>query len=120
MQYQKDRPDFSGRSFWLRNYSSSFLRFFAVIPNVRMAPIIRNDHPAIGAVSPVPGPLLSPRTPTSGGNASPRTPTSGYTGANASPSTAVVAVGVPGVGSGVGPGPGSGSGVTVSTAKCAV
>ena len=73
------------------DFFSSFLRFFAVIPNVRMAPIIRNDHPAIGAVSPVPGPLLSPRTPTSGGNASPRTPTSGCTGANASPSTAVVA-----------------------------
>ena len=100
MQYQKDRPDFSGRSFWLRNYSSSFLRFFAVIPNVRMAPIIRNDHPAIGALSPVPGPLLSPRTPTSGGSASPRTPTSGCTGANASPSTAVAAAaGAPPAGS---------------------
>ena len=91
MQYQKDRPDFSERPFYVWTYFSSFLRFFAVIPNVRMAPIIRNDHPAIGAVSPVPGPLLSPRTPTSGGSASPRTPTSGCTGANASPSTAVAA-----------------------------
>ena len=31
-----------------------------------LAPIISSDQPAIGAVSPVPGPLLSPRTLTSG------------------------------------------------------
>ena len=60
---------------------SSFLRFFAVSANVRIAPAITNVHPAIGAVSPVPGPLLSPRTPTSaplsGAAASPRTDISG-------------------------------------------
>lgn len=66
-------------------YCSSFLRFFAEIPNVRIAPTIISDQAAIGAVSPVPGPLASPRTPTSGAAASPRTPTSGCTGANASP-----------------------------------
>ena len=79
-------------------YCSSFLRFFAEIPNVRIAPTIISDQAAIGAVSPVPGPLASPRTPTSGAAASPRTPTSGCTGANASPSTAVASVGAVTVG----------------------
>lgn len=109
-------------------YCSSFLRFFAEIPNVRIAPTIISDQAAIGAVSPVPGPLASPRTPTSGAAASPRTPTSGCTGANASPSTAVASVGAVTVGvvpvgvvsvgsSGVGVGAG---GVTTSASKCAV